>query len=165
MTADNGTKASKAGGRTATAAAAAPAGPAAAGPAGGAKDRAPRGPGRPSKTDRRRERTERLANQLASVSVGLLLISPADAQAVGRHAQGIAEALAELAEQNAVVAKLLDGAATGGAWLGLLGAVVPLLLDIAGNHGLLPEGIAQLLGHAPPEPAPTPRAPQVVTPA
>jgi hypothetical protein len=66
-----------------------------------------------------------------------LAVSPADGVAIANHAEPIAEALAELAETNRYVARLLDGAGTVGGWLGLALAVAPLVAEIAANHGAL----------------------------
>jgi hypothetical protein len=100
-------------------------------------DAAPRPPGRPTVKAKRAERAAALADQLTAASLGLALIAPADAVAVGRHAEGIADALAQLADQNRLVAKLLDGATAGGAILGVFTAILPLAVELLANHGRL----------------------------
>jgi len=127
----------------ATAAGAAP-GPAVTGP-GAPRDVPPRatpppsgrGPGRPTKTQKRAERATKLAGDLTAMSLGLMMISPRNALAVGKHAENVAGALADLAEQNTFVAKLLDGAAVGGAWLGVATATLPLAVEVLANLGAL----------------------------
>jgi hypothetical protein len=100
-------------------------------------DAAPKPPGRPTVKAKRAERAAALADQLTAVSLGLALIAPADAVAVGRHAEAIAEALAQLADQNRLVARLLDGATAGGAIVGVFAAMLPLVVELLANHGRL----------------------------
>lgn len=124
-----------------------------------AQDRKPkRSRGRPSNAEKRRENLE---EQLASIGMVLAGAAAAtgsqalaaDGVAVINHASPIAEALANLAEANPRVAKLLDGTVTGSAWLGVFFAVAPLIMEVAGNHGLLPGGAGDELEGDQAEPA------------
>lgn len=125
-----------------------------------AADTPPKGqtkrPGRPSTKTKRAERAANLADQLTTLSLGLALLDPRDAAAVGRHAEAVADALAELADQNRMVARLLDGAAAGGALLGVFTALLPLVVELLANHGRLgpmSAAFATPIGDAPAGPA------------
>lgn len=59
----------------------------------------------------------------------------ADAHAIGKHAPVIAKALAEIADQDPRVAAVLERLAQVGPWGALVGALVPLALQLAANHG------------------------------
>lgn len=111
------------------------------------RDTAPkvsRGPGRPSTRD---VRERKLAENLTAI--GLLVsvtVHPADGLAVVEHAAGIAKSFAVLADENARVARMLDGAMEGSAWFGVVAAVGGLVVTIAANHGALPGALGALAG-------------------
>lgn len=125
------------------------AGTAGAGPV--ARDRPPagatagRGRGRPSKADKRAETVDRLTQRFTRWAMLLMFLDDRTAVAVLRHSPNIAESATDVAERYPWAAKLLDGAASGGALIGFGGAVGMLGLEIAANHDLLPEPFNSML--------------------
>lgn len=59
-----------------------------------------------------------------------------DGQVIELHAASMAHAWAELANENPTVRRFLMGMTYGGAWRGVIAATLPVVLAIAGNHGL-----------------------------
>jgi len=70
----------------------------------------------------------------------------ADATAVAVHAPGIAEALNEIAQENPALAAVLTRLAAVGPYGALFAATVPLLAQVATNHGALPVAVAATFG-------------------
>lgn len=61
-----------------------------------------------------------------------------DAAAITLHAPAVADAVAATAEQDDRIAAVLDRVLAVGPYGALLGAVVPLALQLAANHGVIP---------------------------
>ena len=73
-----------------------------------------------------------------------------DAWAIDSYAPGVAEALNQLAEERPEVAAMLDRILAAGPYGALIAALLPMLIQIAYNHGLIPESIAEKTGaHSP----------------
>lgn len=72
----------------------------------------------------------------------------ADAAAINGFAPPVAEALNDLAAENVQVAGILERALQVGPYSALMMATMPLVAQLARNHGLLPAGIANALGGA-----------------
>jgi hypothetical protein len=72
----------------------------------------------------------------------------ADAATVTIYGPGIAEALNELAKERPEVAAVLDRVLSVGPYGMLIAAVMPLVLQVLANHGVLPSG---LMGTVPKE--------------
>lgn len=70
----------------------------------------------------------------------------ADAATLNGFGPGIAEALNDLAQDNHQIAGVLDRALQVGPYSALVMATMPLVAQLARNHGLLPAGIAGALG-------------------
>lgn len=70
----------------------------------------------------------------------------ADAVAIGIHAPGIANAVHDLATENASVANALDRLLKAGPYAALISAVLPLAFQIAANHNAIPMTVAGSLG-------------------
>jgi hypothetical protein len=87
------------------------------------------------------ERTEALTGlgQLAQVPL-IATKQYADAGAVGIHWPGVSKELAELAETQEEIAKFIDPLIKIGPYTGLVTAVLPLILQLAVNHGVTPAG-------------------------
>ena len=83
------------------------------------------------------------------IAVPLAFTAPADAAAVGHHGPQIAEALNEVAKERPEVAAALEKVLSAGPYGLLIAAVVPLGVQIAHNHGLIPEQIAVSVGATP----------------
>lgn len=70
----------------------------------------------------------------------------ADAATLNGYAPGIAGALNDLAQDNHQVASILDRALQVGPYSALIMATMPMVAQLARNHGVLPAGIAGALG-------------------
>lgn len=75
----------------------------------------------------------------------------ADGTAISLHAPPIAEALNDLAQENAQVAGVLERMMQVGPYGALIAAVMPLCAQIATNHKMLPISITGGMGAYPPE--------------
>lgn len=73
----------------------------------------------------------------------------ANAYAVTQYGPGIADALHDLAVQRPEVAAVLDRVLAAGPYGALLAAALPLAVQVATNHGLLPAQVATAMGAAP----------------
>lgn len=69
----------------------------------------------------------------------------ADALAIQTHTPAIAKATADLAEQDARVAALLEKLAHVGPYGALIGALAPLIIQIGVNHNAVPAGVVPAL--------------------
>lgn len=87
-----------------------------------------------------------LAAGKATHSTALL----ADAVAISTHAEPVAEAVADLAVEDARVAAVLDKLMSVGPYSALIGAVMPLAIQLAANHGIIGPDQAAMLGATPP---------------
>lgn len=72
-----------------------------------------------------------------------------DGAAIAQHAPGIADALNDLAQDNLAVAAALDKILAVGPYGAILGAVLPLVAQIAANHKLLPDQVTTGMGAMP----------------
>jgi hypothetical protein len=70
-----------------------------------------------------------------------------DEDLIRLHAASMAHAWAELADENPGVRRFLMGMTYGGAWRGVIAATLPVVLGLAGNHGI---GLPAFLGGAAP---------------
>jgi hypothetical protein len=109
--------------------------------------------GRPTNVSKR---ADRYTQRLDEVGEAIQMIEPTDGAIIRRGSRRLGNALAELAEQNAGVAKLLDGATLGGAYTQVGLASLAIILPIVMHH----------VAPVPPEPAPVagptiPTGPQV----
>jgi hypothetical protein len=72
----------------------------------------------------------------------------ADGMTIAMHAGNIAEALNMTAQQQPAVARALDNVLKAGPYGALIAAVVPMALQLAANHGVIPANAGMGL-HAP----------------
>jgi hypothetical protein len=120
----------------------------------GRKDTKPRAPRKPPSLK------EPLAQAIAMIGMGVAtagMASPRlayDGQVILAGADGLADALDTLAQQNPAVHSALSRAVEAGAWSGVIGAALVIAGPIAANHGALPAGVATMLG-APEPPSAT----------
>ena len=105
---------------------------------------APRGR-KPKKPDY----TEGINGLFQLVSVPLAFTAPADAYAVAAHGPNISKAVNDLAQERPEVAAVLDKVLKVGPYGALLGAVIPLAVQIMHNHNVIPEQMATQLGAHP----------------
>lgn len=116
----------------------------------------------PGSTNKARTDTPPQPSQLEVRTVGLmglgqlaqggLMISKqyADAAAIGMHWQGIAVEVAKLSETQPAIAGVVDTIIQAGPYAALITAVMPLAMQLAVNHGLIPMS-AGLTGVIPPD--------------
>lgn len=77
------------------------------------------------------------------------MMSPAlaaDGLLITQHAASVSAALTKVADQQPAVKAALERMLTAGVYSGLVTAVLPLAIGIAGNHGMLPAGLVSALG-------------------
>lgn len=130
--------------------------------AAGGKDSAPK----PTKASPRKASLEsRLAAALSSMG-GMVMVAGAAAgtqpvQADGlvliQHSADMAAAINKVADQDPRVKAALEKMLTAGVWSGVAVAMLPVVLAIAGNHGLVPPQLAAMLSGQP-QAAPQPAA-------
>ena len=82
-------------------------------------------------------------------SAGLAMANPVDGFCVAQHTPPIASAVADLAVERPEVAAALDKVLAVGPYGALIGAVLPLVVQIAHNHNRVPEQMAKALGATP----------------
>lgn len=73
----------------------------------------------------------------------------ADAAALTVHGPPIAEALDDLAQERPEFAAVLDRVLSAGPYGALLSAALPLVAQLAVNHGLVPDQIGAIVGAQP----------------
>lgn len=96
----------------------------------------------PISEDRINRRSESVSELFGMASLGLLMVGQAaDSQAMATHGPKIAVETAKLAESNEQVAKVADWLGMVGPYAGMLTSVLPLILQIAVNHGRVPAGV------------------------
>lgn len=138
------------------------------------KDRTPAGtdPTEPAKPrgapTARARRVQSYTRTLARAGAVIFAVNPADGAAFLEGVPRAAAALAEVAQQNPRIGKVLDAGVNAGVWAELLAALTAIGAPIAVNHGKLPPVLGALLtgdvdgilafAGAPAEPA-TPPAP------
>ena len=66
----------------------------------------------------------------------------ADAAVINHYAPKVAEAVNDLAQERPEVAAVLDRVLKAGPYAALMGAVVPMAIQILANHKIIPAGIA-----------------------
>jgi hypothetical protein len=105
------------------------------------------GPGRPpgaasakAAEAKKNERAEGLNGIFQITTFGLMMTGQvADAGAVSIHGPTISGNAAELADQDARIAKIIDYITAAGPYMALLSVSMPLVLQIMVNHGRIPE--------------------------
>jgi len=95
--------------------------------------------GRPPASNKKDARTEAVIGvfqlvQFACVTTG----NHADAAAIGMHAENISHEIVNLADVNEGIAKAIDYLLTVGPYAALVTACLPLVLQVAANHGRVP---------------------------
>lgn len=125
-------------------------------PRGRRKRAAPAPPATPRKRSttprakaKKTDYTEGLIGLGQLVSFPLAFVAPADAAAITGHMPPIAKALNDLAQDKPEVAAVLDRVLAGGPYAALLTACAPLVVQLAHNHGLVPETVARTMGATP----------------
>lgn len=83
------------------------------------------------------------------VAAGVSMVDPVDGFCVAQHTPPIADAVADLAVERPEVAAALEKILTVGPYGALIGAVLPLAVQIAHNHNKVPEPMARAMGAHP----------------
>lgn len=108
--------------------------------------------GRPTKNEATdRERHRKLEDMFTELGAAVMMFgtSPAveaDGEAIIQRADRLSTALVRLANENAAVARFIDGGVSGSAWLGVAMAFGGLGMAIAQNHGVAPGGLTLVPG-------------------
>lgn len=84
--------------------------------------------------------------QMVSLPLSFSEKTVPDAWAIDQTAPGIAEALNDLAAERPEVAAMLDRILAAGPYGALIAALLPLVIQIATNHGLIPPAVSASLG-------------------
>lgn len=118
------------------------------------KDRRPRSAGtvridmapKPNRAQMDRAKTEEKVKALLSTIVGVtrLMGEETDAVIIASHRDAVAAALAQLAEYEPWLKKLLSGGQASDralAWIAAIMAMAAMLIPIADHHGMIPEGL------------------------
>lgn len=131
-------------------------GPGSSRPAATAPPRRPGGPARPATAKKGATDYRPGINGLLQIAAFPLALGgkvrPAlalDAAAIQIHGPGIAEALNAIAQERPEVAAALDRVLSVGPYGLLIGAVIPLVAQIATNHKKLPDVVASSMGAIP----------------
>ncbi|WP_333746434.1 hypothetical protein, partial [Streptomyces sp. IBSBF 2950] len=77
------------------------------------------------------------------------MVDPVDGFCVAQHTPPIADAVADLAVERPEVAAALEKILTVGPYGALIGAMLPLAVQIAHNHKKVPEPMARAMGASP----------------
>lgn len=93
----------------------------------------------------RARRVQSYTRMLARVGALIYSVSPADGAVFLEGVPRTAAALAEVAQQNPRIGKVLDAGVSAGAWTELLMALTAIGAPIAVNHGKLPPIFGALL--------------------
>lgn len=93
---------------------------------------------------------EQAIGGLGQIAQGALIAvrQYADAGAIGLHFPGIAHEVAKLADTDERIAKIVDPLLQVGPYAGLIAAVMPLVMQLAVNHG---RGQAGIMGTVAPD--------------
>lgn len=103
---------------------------------------------------------------LALTAVAVMLFDEYDGLVIIEHAAKVADSLNTVAESTPSIAKALDSAVAGSAWGAVVMSVLPIVVAILANHGVLPEGLRSVGGvPIPDEPAAPEPAAHTASPA
>jgi hypothetical protein len=92
---------------------------------------------------------EGVSGLLQIPAMAISFVNPVDGFCVAQHTPGIANAVADLAVERPEVAAALDKVLAVGPYGALIGAVLPLAVQLMHNHGMVPEPMAKSMGAVP----------------
>jgi hypothetical protein len=107
------------------------------------------GPKKAPAGSQRAKYAEGVAGLLQVPAMALSFVNPVDGFCVAQHTPGIAGAVADLAVERPEVAAALDKVLAVGPYGALIGAVLPLVVQLMHNHNMMPEPIAKSMGATP----------------
>lgn len=99
-----------------------------------------------------------IASLLSMLGLGVYAYNPVDGRIIMEGADRLADALYNLAKESPAVRKALVAALAGSAWGQLGAALMPILLPIAANHGLVDSELVAKVGAPVPDATMTPPA-------
>lgn len=116
-----------------------------------ARGRRPRASTAPRKAavSQQEKYAEGVAGLLQIPAAVLSFVDPVDGYCVAQHTPHIASSIAAVAVERPEVAAALDRVLAVGPYGALLGAVLPLAVQLAHNHGWIPEPMARGFGATP----------------
>lgn len=82
-------------------------------------------------------------------AMALAFVSPVDGFCVAHHTPPISKAVADLAVDRPEVAAALDRVLAVGPYGALIGAILPLAVQLMHNHDMVPESMAKAMGATP----------------
>lgn len=89
---------------------------------------------------------KRLEGLIGSIGAGLYLVNVYDAERVLQGGSELAESLHQVAKDNPAVRRVLNAALATTGWAQLGAALMPVLIPILANHGILPAEAAEAQG-------------------
>lgn len=92
---------------------------------------------------------EGVAGLLQIPAMALSFVQPVDGYSVAAHTPTISNAVADLAVERPEVAAALDRVLAVGPYGALIGAVLPLAVQLMHNHDMVPESMATAMGATP----------------
>lgn len=100
-------------------------------------------------TNQKKRYVEGISGIFQIVAAGVSMVDPVDGFCVAQQTPPIADAVADLAVERPEVAATLDRIMAVGPYGALIGAVLPLVVQIAHNHNKVPEPMARAMGAHP----------------
>ncbi|MEU0398358.1 hypothetical protein ABZ208_37570 [Streptomyces sp. NPDC006208] len=100
-------------------------------------------------TSQHRRYEEGVQGLLQIPAMALSFVNPVDGFCVAHHTPPISKAVADLAIERPEVAAALDKVLSVGPYGALLGATLPLVIQLMHNHGMVPESMAKAMGATP----------------
>jgi hypothetical protein len=98
-------------------------------------------------TSRHTEHKNAIGETLGAASMILVMFGlKADAGAIAVYGESISQEVATVADDYDQVANAVDYLSRGSIWIGLITALAPLGMQIAGNHNLVPENMRKTAG-------------------
>lgn len=103
----------------------------------------------PSNATQHRRYEEGVQGLFQIPAMALSFVNPVDGFCVAHHTPSIAKAVADLAVERPEVASALDRVLAVGPYGALIGAVIPLAIQLMHNHDMVPESMAKSMGATP----------------
>lgn len=131
-------------------------------------DQQPSGKGRPASGGSKKKKSgggkmpakQELESLLAMLGLGVSAWNWYDGQRIMEGSERLADALYQLAKENAAVRRALVAALAGSAWGAVGAALMPIVVPIAANHGMVPAEMAEKVGAPKPGDESGPPVPQ-----
>lgn len=99
-----------------------------------------------AKSGRSPELKKSLYEFFLTVSLGVSVVNPKDAEIIRQNAEDLADAWYNLAQKHDSIKKFIDGFTTSSAWVQVIMVTGGTVLPILANHGALPPAAMFLVG-------------------